>query len=193
MRTATVSRKTKETDITVYINLDQRDKTEIDTGIGFFDHMLTALSVHGNIGLSVKCDGDLYVDGHHSVEDTGIVLGTALRKALGENPPIERYGESFIPMDETLGFCSLDISNRPYLVYKNEFTNPMIGNFDTSLAQEFFYAFAMHSGITLHISTIYGVNDHHKCEAMFKALAHALKKAVALNEDKKSLSTKGVL
>lgn len=193
MRTAEITRKTKETDISVYINLDCCDITEISSGIGFLDHMLTALSVHGNIGLKVKCKGDLEVDGHHSVEDIGIVIGKALRKALGENPSIARYGECYIPMDESLAFCSLDISNRPYLVYHNEYKNERIGEFDTCLTEEFFYAFAMNSGITLHISTLYGNNDHHKCEAMFKALAYALRKAVKLNENNKPISTKGVL
>jgi imidazoleglycerol-phosphate dehydratase len=193
MRTAEISRKTKETDISVYINLDNLDKTEIDTGVGFFDHMLTALSVHSGIGMTVNCKGDIFVDGHHTVEDIGIVLGNAFRKALGENPCIMRYGEAHIPMDESLAFCCLDISNRPYLVYNNEFTNNMIGNFDTCLAEEFFYAFAMNSKITLHISTLYGNNDHHKCEAMFKALAHALKKAIELNGTSDSISTKGVI
>lgn len=193
MRTAEVSRKTKETDIKVYINLDRCDKTLINSGIGFFDHMLTALSVHAGIGLEINCKGDLCVDGHHSVEDIGIVLGMALRKAIGENPPVARYGESYIPMDESLAFCCLDISSRPYLVYNCEFTNEKIGDFDVCLAEEFFYAFAMNSKITLHLKTLYGKNDHHKCEAIFKSFAHALRKAVILNGDNNSISTKGVI
>lgn len=193
MRKAQLERTTKETDISVYVNLDECDVTDISSGIGFLDHMLTALSVHGKIGLKVKCDGDLYVDGHHSVEDIGIVLGKTFRKALGDNPSIVRYGDAYIPMDESLAFCSIDISNRPYLVYHNEYKNERIGEFETCLTEEFFYAFAMNSGMTLHISTLYGNNDHHKCEAMFKAFAHALRKAVVLNSDKKPISTKGVL
>jgi imidazoleglycerol-phosphate dehydratase len=187
MREARVTRTTKETDISVYINLDKRDKTEIDTGIGFFDHMLTAFSVHGGFGLEVKCKGDLYVDGHHSVEDIGITLGKAFREAIGQDPVIERYGTAYIPMDETLGFCCIDISNRPYLVYNNEYTNERIGEFDTCLTEEFFYAFAMNAAVTLHVSTLYGKNDHHKCEAMFKAFAHAARKAAAKRRGSESL------
>lgn len=192
MRTAEINRKTKETDISVYLNLDKHDKCEIDTGIGFLDHMLNAFSKHSGFGLCVKCKGDLYVDGHHSVEDIGIVLGEAFRKAIGENPSLVRYGNSFIPMDESLAFACIDISNRPYLVYRCEFTNERIGKFDTCLTEEFFYAFAMNAKVTLHLSIPYGKNDHHKVEALFKAFAHAT--AIATKETEIGpLSTKGVL
>ena len=192
MREATVTRNTRETKIQVSISLDGKGKAEISTGIGFFDHMLTALSVHRGISMSIKVDGDLYVDGHHTVEDTGIVLGKALCEALGDKSGIERYGSSYIPMDEALAFCSLDISNRPFLVFQGSFTNAMIGNYDSCLTEEFFRAFAFNAGITLHINMMYGSNDHHKCEAAFKAVAHALKVAVK-QTDGQTLSTKGVL
>ncbi|MBQ8823974.1 MAG: imidazoleglycerol-phosphate dehydratase HisB [Ruminococcus sp.] len=192
MREATVTRNTRETKIQVSISLDGKGKAEISTGIGFFDHMLTALSVHSGISMSIKVDGDLYVDGHHTVEDTGIVLGKALCEALGDKSGIERYGSSYIPMDEALAFCSLDISNRPFLVFQGSFTNAMIGNYDSCLTEEFFRAFAFNAGITLHINMMYGSNDHHKCEAAFKAVAHALKVAVK-QTDGQTLSTKGVL
>lgn len=192
MREATVTRNTRETKIQVSIFLDGKGKAEISTGIGFFDHMLTALSVHSGISMSVKVDGDLYVDGHHTVEDTGIVLGKALCEALGDKSGIERYGSSYIPMDEALAFCSLDISNRPFLVFHGNFTNAMIGNYDSCLTEEFFRAFAFNAGITLHINMMYGSNDHHKCEAAFKAVAHALKVAVKQTNGQ-TLSTKGVL
>lgn len=193
MREAQITRKTKETDIEVKIVLDGQGKAQIDTGIGFFDHMLTALSVHSGISMIIKVKGDLYVDGHHTVEDTGIVLGKALGDALGDKSRLTRYGTAFIPMDEALGFCSLDISNRPFLVFRGNFTNAMIGNYDSCLTEEFFRAFAFNAGITLHIDMMYGSNDHHKCEAAFKAVAHALKIAVKPLEDGKTLSTKGVL
>ncbi len=193
MREAQITRKTKETDIEIKVVLDGQGKADIDTGIGFFDHMLTALSVHSGISMTIKVKGDLYVDGHHTVEDTGIVLGKALGEALGDKSGITRYGTAFIPMDEALGFCSLDISNRPFLVFRGSFTNAMIGNYDACLTEEFFRAFAFNAGITLHIDMMYGSNDHHKCEAAFKAVAHALKTAVKPLEDGKTLSTKGVL
>ena len=193
MRTAELSRKTKETDINVFVNLDGEGKVSVDTGIGFFDHMLTALGVHSGIDMQINVTGDLQVDGHHTVEDTGIVLGQAVSKALGDKSGIARYGSSYIPMDEALGFCSLDISGRPFLVFNAEFHDEKIGEFDTCLAEEFFRAFAFNSGITLHISEVYGNNDHHICEAMFKAAAHAFKIAISDNESGKVLSTKGVL
>ncbi len=193
MRKAVISRKTRETDITAEIVLDGKGRAEIDTGIGFFDHMLTALSVHSGISMNVHCTGDLQVDCHHTVEDVGIVLGQTLSEALGDKSGIMRYGTAYIPMDESLGFCSLDISNRPYLVFKGEFTNQSIGQFDTCMAEEFFRAFAFNAGITLHLSVIYGSNDHHKCEALFKACAHSLKTAVSINETGETLSTKGSL
>jgi imidazoleglycerol-phosphate dehydratase len=192
MRTAEISRETKETKIHVKIDLDGSGKYSIDTGIGFFDHMLTALCVHGGFDLDVKCDGDLYVDGHHSVEDTGIVLGQAFRAALGDAKGIARYGSFYVPMDEALGFCSLDISNRPYLVYDCTYANQSTGQFDNFLTEEFMRAFAFNAGITLHLKCLYGANDHHKIEALFKALAHSLKAAVRI-ESSGTLSTKGVL
>ncbi len=193
MRKVKISRKTRETDITAEVIFDGKGIAQIETGIGFFDHMLTALSVHSGISISLKCIGDLNVDCHHSVEDTGIVLGQAFNEALKDKSGIERYGSAYIPMDEALGFCSLDISNRPFLVFKGEFTNQMIGEYDTCMTEEFFRAFAFNAGITLHVNMVYGTNDHHKCEAIFKACAHALKKAIRLNETGKTLSTKGSL
>ena len=193
MKTGIVERKTKETQITVEVKLDNKGVSDIDTGIGFFDHMLTALSKHSGISMNIKCKGDLYVDAHHSVEDTGIVLGQALAQALGDKSGIARYGSAYIPMDEALSFCSLDISNRPFLVFNGEFTNQMIGQYDACLTEEFFRAFAFNAGITLHLNMVYGTNDHHKCEALFKAVAHALKMAVNPLENGETLSTKGTL
>ena len=193
LKTAHVSRGTRETVIDVTVTLDNKGMADISTGIGFFDHMLTALSVHSGISMTIKCKGDLHVDGHHSVEDTGIVLGQALAEALGDKSGIERYGSAYIPMDEALAFCCMDISNRPFLVFKGGFTNQMIGEYDACLTEEFFRAFAFNAGITLHIDMMYGSNDHHKCEAAFKAVAHALKKAVSETAGGQTLSTKGVL
>ncbi|MBE6852902.1 MAG: imidazoleglycerol-phosphate dehydratase HisB [Ruminococcus sp.] len=193
IRNAVTERVTKETQIKVSISLDGKGKASIDTGIGFFDHMLTALSVHSRISMDIKVNGDLHVDGHHTVEDTGIVLGQALSAALGDKSGIARYGSAYIPMDEALAFCSLDISNRPFLVFRGEFSNQMIGNYDACLTEEFFRAFAYNAGITLHIDMLYGKNDHHKCEAAFKAVAHALRTAVTEDASGKTLSTKGVL
>ncbi|MCM1226656.1 MAG: imidazoleglycerol-phosphate dehydratase HisB [Clostridium sp.] len=193
MKTASVKRKTGETDVRVTVKLDGLGRSNISTGIGFFDHMLTALSKHSGISMDIKSVGDLYVDGHHTVEDTGIVLGQALAEALGDKSGIARYGTAFIPMDEALGFCSLDISNRPFLVFKGEFSNQTIGDFDVCLTEEFFRAFAFNAGITMHTDIVYGENDHHKCEAVFKAAAHALKAAVKELENGETLSTKGTL
>ena len=192
MRSAEVNRKTKETDISIKLDLDGSGKTDISTGIGFFDHMLTAFAVHGGLDLAVKVKGDLNVDGHHSVEDTGIVLGTAFKQAVGDMKGIKRYGTAFIPMDEALGFASLDISGRPYLVFNADLSDDRIGELDTCLVEEFFRAFAFNSGITLHLKCEYGKNDHHIAEALFKAAAHAVAdaKVIAGNE---ILSTKGVL
>lgn len=193
MREATVTRNTKETQITVTVRLDGKGESDIATGIGFFDHMLTALSRHSGISMTVHTNGDLHVDGHHTVEDTGIVLGQALMEALGDKSGIARYGSAYIPMDEALSFCALDLSNRPYLVFQGAFTNQMIGSYDACLTEEFFRAVAVNAGITLHLNMCYGQNDHHKCEALFKAFAHALKAAVKENADGAVLSTKGVL
>lgn len=191
MRIATITRNTRETDITATLCLDGSGQTDIRTGIGFFDHMLTALAVHASFDLTLRAEGDLDVDAHHTVEDTGIVLGEVLKKALG-SAPVERYGSFYIPMDEALGFASLDISGRPFLHWDCELASPMIGSFDTQTAEEFFRAFAMHAGITLHLQVPYGKNDHHKLEALFKALGHALQAAVR-PRDGAVLSTKGVL
>ena len=192
-RTAQITRKTKETDITLTLDLDEGGKVSINTGIGFLDHMLTALAVHGGFSLSVKCDGDLYVDGHHTTEDIGIVLGKAFAQALGDKAGIMRYGSAFIPMDEALAFCALDISARPFLVFNAQFTNAMIGQYDSCLTEEFMRAFAFNAGITLHLRCEYGSNDHHKTEALFKALAYALRTAVRRNTDGAAVSTKGML
>lgn len=192
MRTAQIDRKTRETDITLSIDLDGKGNVSVDTGIGFFDHMLTALAVHCGIDLTVKCQGDLYVDAHHTVEDTGICLGKAFAQALGDKSGIARYGSAYVPMDEALAFCSLDISGRAFLVFNAQFSDDRIGQFDTCLTEEFFRAFAFNAGITLHIREEYGKNDHHICEAIFKAVAHALKQAIAVNGGA-VLSTKGVL
>ena len=192
MRTSEIKRTTKETDIEIAVNLDGEGKVSVDTGIGFFDHMLTAFGVHSGIDLQVMCKGDLQVDGHHTVEDIGIVLGQAFSKALGDKAGIARYGSAFVPMDEALGFCALDISGRPFLAFNADFNDERIGEYDTCLTEEFFRAFAFNSGITLHIRKEYGKNDHHVAKALFKAVAHALKEAMEIKGDK-ILSTKGVL
>ncbi len=191
MRPAEITRKTKETDITVRLDLDGGN-ADISTGIGFFDHMLTAFAVHGGMGLTVKAVGDLQVDGHHTVEDVGIVLGKAFREALGDMKGIARYGTAFIPMDEALGFASIDISGRPFLVFNAEFSDDKIGDFDACLAEEFFRAFAFNAGVTLHLKCEYGKNGHHIAEAIFKAAAHAIKEAKTVSGNE-ILSTKGVL
>jgi imidazoleglycerol-phosphate dehydratase len=193
MRKAEIERVTKETQIRVNLALDEKGKAEIDTGIGFFDHMLTALSVHSGISMSVKVKGDLNVDCHHTIEDTGIAIGQALEQALGAKSGIVRYGTAYIPMDESLAMASLDLSNRPFLVFNCDFTNQSCGEYDLCMTEEFFRAFAFNSGMTLHINLLYGSNDHHKAEAVYKAVAHALKTAVTENADGSTLSTKGVL
>lgn len=193
IRKAEICRKTMETDIYVLVELDGMGKSEISTGIGFFDHMLTALSKHSGISMTVKVTGDLFVDCHHTIEDTGIVLGQALYQALGTKSGIARYGTAYIPMDESLAMASLDLSNRPFLVFNCPFTNQSCGEYDLCMTEEFFRAFAFNSGMTLHINLMYGTNDHHKAEAVYKAVAHALKTAVAFNADGSTLSTKGVL
>lgn len=190
-REANITRKTKETDITVLLKIDGGE-VKINTGIGFLDHMLTALGIHGGFGLTLEAKGDLYVDGHHTAEDVGIVLGKAFCEALGDKGGIVRYGSAFIPMDEALGFCAVDISGRPFLVFNAEFVNEKIGELDTCLIEEFMRAFAFNAGITLHLRCEYGKNDHHKAEALFKALAYALKTAVKPNSGE-IVSTKGVL
>lgn len=191
MRTSTVERNTKETQIKASLCLDGGD-VEIKTGIGFFDHMLTAFAVHGGFGLKLETVGDLEVDTHHTAEDTGIVLGQAFKQALGDFSSIARYGNFSVPMDESLAVCSLDISNRPFLVFRASFEEERCGDYETCVTEEFWRAFAMNAGITLHISVPYGSNAHHEIEAIFKAVAHALKQAVAVT-DSGVLSTKGVL
>ena len=190
MRKAEFKRKTKETDISVNLCLDGGD-IEISTGIGFFDHMLEALAKHGGFGLKVSAKGDLQVDGHHTVEDVGIVLGKAFSQALADKGGIARYSSKFIPMDESLAFCSVDISGRPFLVFEASFEEAAVGEFDTCLTEEFFRAFAFNAGITLHLSVVYGQNAHHEIEALFKAAAHALREAAVVTGE--TLSTKGSL
>ncbi len=194
MRTGKIFRVTKETKIEVEINLDGEGKTEIKTGIGFFDHMLNLFAAHGQFNLRVDCVGDLEVDGHHSVEDIGIALGAAIKDALGDKRGISRYGTFFLPMDESLALVSLDISGRPFLVFDAGELAPTVGNFDTELTEEFFRALAFNAGLTLHIKILYGKNSHHKIEAIFKALGHALRIAVTHDEKIKGIpSTKGLL
>ncbi len=191
MRSSSITRKTKETDISLSLCLDGGD-ISVDTGIGFFDHMLTAFAVHAGFGLTVSVKGDLNVDCHHTIEDTGIVLGQAIYNALGDKAGIARFGSSYVPMDEALGFCALDLSNRPYLVFDANFTSPLIGSYDTQMSEEFFRAVAVNGGITLHLICEYGKNDHHITESLYKAFARALKVAVKA-EGNGVLSSKGVL
>ncbi len=190
MRIGTCSRSTRETTISAALNLDG-GTVEISTGIGFFDHMLEAMAVHAGFGLTLKAEGDLQVDGHHTVEDCGIVLGKALAEALGDKSGIRRYGSFFIPMDESLALAALDVSGRPFLVFDARFPEQRIGNYDSCLTLEFFRALAYNAGITLHLKILYGQNSHHMTEALFKAAAHAFKEAVRPAEG--LLSTKGAL
>ena len=194
-RTGSVERSTAETSIKVRLDLDGTGKSNIKTKIGFFDHMLTLLSAHSMIDMDIDCDGDIEVDGHHSVEDCGIALGQAFYQAIGDKRGINRYGSFFVPMDEALVLVSLDISGRPYLVCDTGDLAPMIGGFDTELVEEFMRAFAVNAKVTLHIKVFYGKNSHHKVEGVFKAMGHALRQAVEY--DARALnripSTKGVL
>ncbi|MEG0276430.1 MAG: imidazoleglycerol-phosphate dehydratase HisB [Coprobacillus sp.] len=195
MRTSTINRETKETKIQMSINLDGKGETSIDTGIGFIDHMFELFAFHGGFDLNIKCDGDLKVDSHHSVEDLGIVLGCCIKEALGDKKGITRYGEMSIPMDETLVTTTLDLSGRPYLVFNASFPAEMLGNYETEMTKEFFKAVSDQSLMTLHINEIYGDNTHHIIEAIFKSFARALKKAITIdieNQDK-VVSSKGVL
>jgi imidazoleglycerol-phosphate dehydratase len=193
-RRADIDRKTGETDISLHINVDGKGAAEINTGIGFFDHMLVLFAKHGFFNLKVDAKGDLNVDAHHTVEDVGIVLGMALRTALGDKKSIKRYGTSYVPMDEALAMASLDLSGRPYLVFKCEFTQDRVGGMDTELVEEFLRAVAYNAGITLHISVLYGKNNHHIIEAIFKALGRALDEATRIDERIEGvMSTKGVL
>ena len=195
MRSASLSRKTGETDITVSINLDGTGKADIATGVGFFDHMLDLVARHGLFDLTVKAAGDTHIDDHHTVEDVGIVFGQALLKALGDKKGINRYASVMMPMDETLSRIAIDISGRAFLVFRTEFAREKIGTFDTELVREFFQAFAANAGITLHTETLYGDNAHHIAESCFKGLARALRVAVAIDprEAGRVPSTKGAL
>ena len=195
MRSASVSRRTAETDVSVSLTLDGTGKAAIATGVGFLDHMLELFARHGLFDLKVKVEGDLHVDQHHTTEDTGIAVGQAFLKALGDKKGIARYADLHLPMDETLSRVALDISGRPFLVFKAEFPAEKIGAFDTELVREWFQAFAMNGGVTLHVETLYGDNSHHIAESCFKGLARALRKAVALDprEEGRVPSTKGTL
>ena len=194
-RTAEVKRKTSETDILISIDLDgDGTKRDIDTGIGFFDHMLDAFARHGFFDLKVRVKGDLHVDDHHSVEDTGIVLGETIAKALSDKKGIRRYGSSILPMDEALALCAVDLSGRPYFVMDADFKSPMVGDFDTSLVREFFYALAANAKMNLHLRILSGGNTHHEIEALFKAFAKALDEAVSFDPRvTEVLSTKGTI
>jgi len=195
MRSAKVNRKTKETSIEVEVNLDGKGLYKIDTGIGFLNHMLEQLSKHSLVDINLKAKGDLHIDLHHTTEDSGIVIGEAIAKALGDKTGIKRYAHSYIPMDETLSRVSLDISNRPYLVWKVKLKVEKLGEMDTELFKEWFQAFSQSAGITLHVENIYGDNSHHIIESCFKGLARALR--IALEKDARAAdslpSTKGIL
>lgn len=195
MRTGTISRKTNETSIDVSLNLDGTGVYAVSTGIGFLDHMLEQLSRHSLIDLEVKAVGDLHIDQHHTTEDTGIAIGEALAQALGDKRGITRYGTAYAPMDETLTRCALDISGRPWTVFKADFGTPRIGEWDTELIEHWFQSFAQSAGITLHIENLYGTNNHHIVESCYKALARALRQAVEIDPRKADSipSTKGVL
>lgn len=192
MRCAIEERNTKETQIKLILNLDG-GKISIDTGVGFFDHMLNSFATHGGFGLELSVKGDLNVDEHHTVEDTGIVLGKAFASALGDKSAIDRFGSFYVPMDEALAFSSVDISGRPFLVFDADFPQNRCGDYDCAMTVEFMRAFAFNAGITLHLKSLYGDNSHHITEALFKALAHSLRLAVKQNTSNKPLSTKGVL
>lgn len=195
MRTATIARKTSETSIDVTVNLDGTGTYDVSTGVGFFDHMLEQLSRHSLIDLTVRTVGDLHIDAHHTVEDTGIAIGEAFAKALGEKRGIRRYGDALSPMDETLTRVALDISGRPWLVWKVAFTQAQLGTMDTEMFGHFCHSFAQAAGITLHVETIYGTNNHHIAESIFKGLARALRTATEIDPRKGDAipSTKGVL
>jgi len=195
MRTGTVRRTTKETDIDVTVDLDGKGTSQISTGIGFLDHMLDLLARHSRIDMTVKAKGDLHIDSHHTAEDVGIALGQAVKQALGDMKGITRYASVHLPMDEALTRVAIDISGRPFLVFKTTFKRHKVGEFDTELFQEWFQAFAMNAGITLHVETLYGSNDHHVAESCFKGLARALRAAVAIDARARDEvpSTKGSL
>lgn len=195
MRTASVERNTKETQIKATINIDGTGEYNVSTGIGFLDHMLEQLSRHSLIDIDLTAKGDLHIDGHHTTEDCGIALGTAFAKALGDRKGITRYGSAYIPMDETLTRAAIDISGRPYFIWKVNFTHSKLGDMDTELFREWFQAFAFAAGITLHIENLYGVNNHHIVESCYKGLARALRTAVEIDPRKSDAipSTKGTL
>jgi imidazoleglycerol-phosphate dehydratase len=195
MRQAQVTRNTKETQITAAINLDGTGHYDVQTGIGFLDHMLEQLSRHSLIDITVRVQGDLHIDGHHTTEDCGLALGQALREALGDKAGIARFGHSYAPMDETLSRIALDISGRPYLIWHVEFRRDKVGDMDTELFKEWFGAFAQQAGLTLHVETLYGVNNHHIIESCYKALARALRMAITLDPRAVGVipSTKGVI
>ncbi len=194
-RTGEVSRETKETRIRVSIDLDGTGKATVSTGVGFFDHMLDAFARHGGFDLQVETTGDLHIDDHHTVEDTGIVLGQAFAKACDGFKGMRRFGQAYVPFDETLTRCAVDLANRPYLIWKVAFPTPKIGSFDTELFREFHQAFAMNAGACVHLETLYGENSHHIAESGFKALARALRTAVEVDPKAggQAVSTKGVL
>jgi imidazoleglycerol-phosphate dehydratase len=193
-RQGSIKRKTKETDIELILLIDGNGKTDVDSGVPFLDHMLTLFGVHGFFDLVVKATGDTHVDDHHTVEDIGICLGQAFDMALGDKSGIARYGLAYLPMDETLVRAVVDLSNRPYLHYEADVPDQKLGTFDTALALEFMRAFAQHAGVTLHIDLLHGVNSHHIIEAVFKALARAMRQATEqLNDLEGTLSSKGVL
>jgi imidazoleglycerol-phosphate dehydratase len=194
-RTAEVVRETKETQIRVRVDLDGSGRAEVSTGVGFFDHMLESFARHGGFDLDVVTKGDLHIDMHHTVEDTGIVLGQAFNKALDGFKGIRRFGHAYVPMDETLTRCAIDLSNRPYLIWKVDFARPKVGEMDTELFKEFHQAFAMNAGACVHLETLYGDNTHHIAESGFKALARALRTAVEIDPKTHghAPSTKGVL
>ena len=181
MRKASIRRSTKETDVEVVVNLDGAGAASISTGIGFLDHMLELLARHSRIDLTVKAKGDLHIDQHHTTEDIGIALGQAVKQALGDMKGITRYADVHVPMDEALTRVALDVSGRPFLVFNAEFVRDKVGSFDTELVQEWFQAFALNSGVTLHVATLYGTNDHHIAESCFKGLARALRIALAID------------
>ena len=181
MHTGSVKRKTKETDVEVAVDLDGQGRADVSTGIGFLDHMLDLLARHSRIDITVKAKGDLHVDHHHTTEDVGIALGQSVKQALGDMKGITRYADVHMPMDEALTRVAMDISGRPFLVFKAEFVRDKVGTFDTELVQEWFQAFAMNAGITLHVGTLYGTNDHHIAESCFKGLARALRAAITID------------
>ena len=195
MRQGVISRTTRETDVHVELTLDGSGKSEISTGVGFFDHMLDQVTKHASLDLKVKVKGDLHIDDHHTVEDTGIGVGQALRAALGDLKGINRYASVYLPMDEALTRVALDLSGRPFLVFRTAFAVPKIGTFDTQLVQEFFQAVSTNAGVTLHIETLYGTNAHHVAESCFKGFARALKHAASIDERRPNEipSTKGTL